>query len=82
MSAFVIYDIRRAHGDMKAGKISRQESSKAAGKRVVTGALNVASSTAGATIGQVLIPVPVVGAVVGSIVGGLAGSLLGNIALH
>ena len=73
----MIYDIRKAHGNMKAGLISGQEFKKAAGKRVMTGVGNVA----GGAFGQILIPIPVVGGVVGSMVGGLAGSLLGNIAL-
>lgn len=74
-----IYDISRAHEDMKKGKIRKEEFNKVAGKRVVTGLGSFGGSTLGMVVGQVAIPIPFVGGLVGSVVGGLLGSLMANV---
>ena len=77
-----VYDISRAHEDMKKGKITREEFNKATGKRVMTGFGNFGGSSVGAVVGQAAIPIPLFGGLVGSVVGGLVGSLMANVAAN
>lgn len=77
-----VYDISRAHEDMKKGNITREEFNKATGKRVMTGFGNFGGSSVGAVVGQAAIPIPFVGGLVGSVVGGLVGSLMANVAAN
>ena len=77
-----VYDISRAHEDMKKGNITREEFNKATGKRVMTGFGNFGGSSVGAVVGQAAIPIPLFGGLVGSVVGGLVGSLMANVAAN
>ena len=77
-----VYDISRAHEDMKKRYITREEFNKATGKRVMTGFGNFGGSSVGAVVGQAAIPIPFVGGLVGSVVGGLVGSLMANVAAN
>ena len=73
-----VYDIRRAHEDMKKGNMTRKEFDITVCKRVVTGFGSFGGSTLGTAVGQAAIPIPFVGGLIGSVLGGLAGSLAAN----
>ena len=80
-----VYDIRRAHEDMKKGNMTRKEFDITVCKRVVTGFGSFGGSTLGMAVGQAAIPIPFVGGLIGSVLGGLGGSLAANdavVALH
>ena len=73
-----VYDIRRAHEDMKKGNMTRKEFDITVCKRVVTGFGSFGGSTLGMAVGQAAIPIPFVGGLIGSVLGGLGGSLAAN----
>ena len=73
-----VYDIRRAHKDMKKGNMTRKEFDITVCKRVVTGFGSFGGSTLGMAVGQAAIPIPFVGGLIGSVLGGLGGSFAAN----
>ena len=77
-----VYDIRRAHKDMKKGNMTRKEFDITVCKRVVTGFGSFGGSTLGMAVGQAAIPIPFVGGLIGSVFGGLGGSLAANDAVN
>ena len=77
-----VYDIRRAHEDMKKGNMTRKEFDITACKRVVTGFGSFGGSTLGMAVGQAAIPIPFVGGLIGSVLGGLGGSFAANKAVN